>query len=107
MNKEFIAVLLTKDYNERALIDGVVLKKDVIEELGEQVVTLGPNGQFGVMINEHDIVWPTVVGSGEICGIAIMEEDGTVLFHSSFAMSKWVNSGDTFMVKRGDLTISI
>lgn len=61
--------------------------------------------------NANDLTWPTATGTwGTIVGIAICDsatyDAGNVIAHGTLAANKDIASGDTLVIKAGQLTIT-
>lgn len=63
----------------------------------------------GVSTSDADITWTSVSASETYSHISLWDAStgGNCLWHGALTASKAVNSGDTFTIASGDLTISL
>ncbi len=77
-----------------------------------QSITFGTAASSGQISNTAAVTFPTATASfGTITHVAIMDGDtegsGNVLFWGAVTTSKTIDTGDTFQVSTGNLTISL
>jgi hypothetical protein len=74
-----------------------------------QVVTFGA-ASGGIAANDITVTFPAATASwGSVTHVAIMDADtaGNVLFYGAVTTAKTIDTGDTFQVATGNLTIQL